>query len=223
MSTPRSTRAARATVAAALAAALTVGATAPALAAPKGPKGGPKGPVATAPVKGGQSAAAVRLVAKLAAVVDARLAKVAKHAAALPADQAEVVALNVGLDRALLAETVAAATVTDVRSAVALVKAYRPENYLQAVAALREAGELVARAEAVLAADALAVLDEAVAAALLVTATSPKADLQALHALLEEAAALVEAAEAAADEPVVEEPVVEEPVVTQPTPEQPVV
>lgn len=112
----------------------------------------------------------------------------------VPTEQSEVVKERVAADqealRALVApapaEPVAGETaeVTDVRAAL---KSYRVENYRLVVNILRKAATVGETTDAETAA-----LDEAVALALAITATSAKADVKDARAALEEAADLLE-------------------------------
>jgi hypothetical protein len=132
------------------------------------------------------------------------------------ADQDALIA-NVETDKATLdalATTVSTAgDTTDLRQARRDLRALREENYVLAVNVLRHAAHL---GEATDDAEALALVDSAVAKALAITASSPKADVKAARADLVAAQALLDDdADATETEPSPEtepEPSVEEPV-----------
>jgi peptidoglycan hydrolase-like protein with peptidoglycan-binding domain len=126
-------------------------------------------------------------------------------------DDHEAVLLgSIATDRLALA-TIRDAGVADPATAPATrtaVRAFRVEVYVQAAGIVRDAEALtVAAAEN---AEALALVDLALQSALVLHARSPKADVEAARALLDEAEALLVPAEEPVEEPV-DEPV-EEPV-----------
>lgn len=141
-----------------------------------------------------RDAAQVRAALKQVAVKDRALARVAtsKGLATLPAEQSSVLAGSVAADRAALADLRAAVTAgtTKPRAARVALKAYRVENYLQAVAVLRDAAELAGLAVDL--PEVLDLVDGAVEGALGVTATGGRALLKVARADLEDAWALYE-------------------------------
>ena len=141
-----------------------------------------------------RDAAQVRAALKQVAVKDRALARVAasKGLTALPAEQSGALAASVAADRVALAELRAAVTArtTTPRAARVALKAYRVENYLQAVAVLRDAAELAALAVDL--PEVLELVDGAVEGVLGVSATGGRALLKTAHADLEDAWALYE-------------------------------
>lgn len=109
---------------------------------------------------------------------------------------AETVVANVDADQAALEALVApadttteAAPATDVR---ATLKTYRPENYRLAVNILRQAAKAGETTEAETTEAETVAVDESVALALALTATSTKADVKAARAAFLEAGELLE-------------------------------
>lgn len=142
--------------------------------------------------KSGKAAAQVRAALKQVAVKDRALARVAaaKGLAALPAEQSSVLAASVAADRAALADlrTAVSAGTTTPRAARVALKAYRVENYLRAVAVLRDAAELADLAVDL--PEVLDLVDGVVDGVLGVTATGGRTLLKTAHADLEDAWAL---------------------------------
>lgn len=154
-----------------------------------------------------RDAAQVRATVKQVAVKDRALARVAasKAITTLPEEQSGVLADSVAADRAALAELRAAVTArtTTPRAARAVLKSYRVENYLQAVAVLRDAAELTELAVDL--PEVLDLVDGAVETVLAVTATGGRTVLKAARADLEEAWALYEELTVEPEECVVDE------------------
>lgn len=127
---------------------------------------------------------------------DGRLAR-------LDAEHAEGVVANVEADKTALAAILTRAE----------LRAFRVENYRLVVNILRQATKAEANATEAGSAEALALVDSAVAKALLVTASSAKADVKAARADL---SAALELLEPEGGETELEEPAANEPAVTEP-------
>ncbi|GAB3864358.1 hypothetical protein GCM10028801_33380 [Nocardioides maradonensis] len=122
--------------------------------------------------------------------LDRRLARVeASHAlAALADDTEQAVDANIENDRAILAtldDSVDAMTPADAKAARRQLRAFHVDNYVRVVAILRRAEGLVAGAATVPAAQAA--LDQAVATALGITASSPRSATRDARDSLDEA------------------------------------
>lgn len=196
------------TAAAAFAVAIALGITAPAATARPGHGGGkPDHAHVTKPPKGDRKFAleqrnalsqVARLDAQIAkAVVESRVGRLA------PVNDVDVktaVLDNTAADRAALAETAAtvraAAPGFDFAALRDDLRGVRPENYRIVTNALRQAAEIDAAADALGgSADVDAAIDAAVAAAVLVTARSPKSDIATVVTHLADAEAALVALE----------------------------
>lgn len=138
---------------------------------------GDKGGAAKSHGSGKNAGATAKAVAKQIRAVDRMLAKVADapRLRGLPDDQRATLLASVQADRdalASLGEAVATGTTTG-KQARKTLRGYRPENYRKAVAVLRDAADLADVSDGDSAVADL--IDQAVAAALSVTATSPRA------------------------------------------------
>ena len=107
---------------------------------------------------------------------------------------AETVVANVDADQAALEALVAPAdtTTTEATDVRATLKTYRPENYRLAVNILRQAAKAGETTEAETTEAETVAVDESVALALALTATSTKADVKAARAAFLEAGELLE-------------------------------
>lgn len=156
--------------------------------------------------KSRKAAAQVRAVLKQVVIKDRALARVAsRHLVTLPDEQESALGASVAADRAALAGLRAAveAGTTAPRPARATLKTYRVENYLQAVAVLRDAAELSDLAVEL--PEVLELVDGAVETVLGVTATGGRAALKTARSGLEDAWALYEELTAEPEECVVDE------------------
>ncbi|TQK71833.1 hypothetical protein [Nocardioides sp. SLBN-35] len=135
-----------------------------------------KGGAGKSPGSGKNAGATAKAVAKQIRAVDRMLAKVADapRLLALPEDQRATLLASVQADRdalTSLGEAVATGTTTGKQARKSL-RGYRPENYRKAVNILRDAADLADVSDGDSAVADL--IDQAVTAALSVTATSPR-------------------------------------------------
>lgn len=168
----------------------------------------------TKPVKAPKADRAVAKVVAAARVLDKNLAAVAssRRLRVLAVASADVVKANVAADRAAVAGVVAAVTAdpTQASAALAALRTYRTSNYSVAIGQVHTAESLGAYAASI--ADrvaveapeqqaaydeALVLIDAAHAGALAVTATSSRADVDAVSADLGTAEQLLEQVRAA--------------------------
>lgn len=209
-----SRRVAAATAAAALTLTAVTGTTVAAQAAAPAPAHATKPTKGVKPAKTTKVDRAVAKVTTTARILDKGLAAVAasRRLRGIETASAETITSNVAVDRAAIAAIVATVTAdpTQALAAYATLKTYRTSNYTVAIGQVRSAELLLGQAAtiadriAVEAPDqqaafdqALALLDGAHARALAVTATTPRAELDAISTDIETAGNLLDQVSAA--------------------------
>lgn len=169
----------------------------------------------------GDSAKVLRDIDRLKAALDRTMRE--NRIGTLADDVRATLLASVEADKLALADLAAAATAADstldLRQVRRDLRDVRPENYVLAVNVLRKAARLAEASAAN--AEALALVDEAAATALLVNASSPKSQLREARAGLAEAQALLDDDADATEDPATEDPATEDPATEDPATEDP--